>query len=265
MVYLRSSIGVRGRTALGRAHSDSFRGVLQNEYWPVYHTPFPHILKLRVFTESFYNCLDNAVRELVSRCLSERPDRNRLSRSIPGYDAYCAAVPPRSCFQIFFSNLWRELLSRPFGAPVTQQVSCYIHHHPAGSANGSVHNDLNPGPEAPNSGRGESQLLRAPLESQTVRTIAMIYYVGNEPWAPGYGGATGLYFGQNDAVDDPAKVVPPINNCLLVFECTPKSFHSFISNKVQPRNCIVLWLHRPRADAVLRWGEKAIVKWPSRL
>jgi hypothetical protein len=127
-----------------------------------------------------------------------------------------------------------------------------------------VHNDLNPGQEAANTGSGEPDLLRSPFEPLTVRAIAMIYYVGNAPWAPGDGGVTGLYFGPNDPVDRPAKVVPPINNSLLTFECTPKSFHSFISNRVHPRTCIVLWLHRHRADAILRWGEKTIIEWPSR-
>jgi hypothetical protein len=55
--------------------------------------------------------------------------------------------------------------------------------------------------------------------------------------------------------------VPPINNSMLLFECTPYSYHSFISNRRSVRNCLVMWLHRPKEEVTARWGETVIEKW----
>jgi len=94
---------------------------------------------------------------------------------------------------------------------------------------------------------------------ETIRAVAAIFYLDNPPWSPGDGGTTGLYRNASDPVDQPAAVVPPLNNSMLAFECTPFSYHGFVSNRRHPRNSVVLWLHRSRQDVVRRWGEHAIV------
>ena len=52
-----------------------------------------------------------------------------------------------------------------------------------------------------------------------------------------------------------------MNNSLVLFECTPFSWHGYLGNRAKPRNSVVMWLHRPKADVVARWGEPSIVRW----
>jgi Rps23 Pro-64 3,4-dihydroxylase Tpa1-like proline 4-hydroxylase len=96
---------------------------------------------------------------------------------------------------------------------------------------------------------------------ERVRAVAVLFYVGNEPWRPGDGGETGLYETADLPVDRPSVAVPPVNNRLLAFECTPTSFHSFISNRRSGRTSMIQWLHRSREEAVGRWGENSLVLW----
>ncbi len=88
----------------------------------------------------------------------------------------------------------------------------------------------------------------------------MIFYLAN-PVRGVVGGETGLYRAASDPIDRPADVVPPVNNSLVAFECTPTSFHGFMSNRNAVRNCLVMWLHREKTEAIRRWGESSIVYW----
>ena len=96
---------------------------------------------------------------------------------------------------------------------------------------------------------------------ETMRAIAILYYLNNPEWLPGDGGETGLYRAITDQVDQAVVSVPPINNTLVAFECSPYSFHAFRTNR-QPRNSLVMWLHREKAEALAQWGEGSIVPWP---
>jgi hypothetical protein len=69
---------------------------------------------------------------------------------------------------------------------------------------------------------------------------------------------TGLYSAADDDIEQPSAFAAPINNSLLVFECTPYSFHGFISNYTKPRNSIVMWLHQTRENAVYKWGDTIV-------
>jgi Rps23 Pro-64 3,4-dihydroxylase Tpa1-like proline 4-hydroxylase len=86
----------------------------------------------------------------------------------------------------------------------------------------------------------------------------MIYFLDNPNWQRGAGGETGLYAGAYDDVHDPAVAMPPINNSLLLFKCSPRSYHSFISNRQFERNSVIAWYHRPRAAVEAEHGGDAI-------
>jgi hypothetical protein len=136
-----------------------------------------------------------------------------------------------------------------------------------------VHNDLNPGwfidrprPDGINSAASTwcDYHHGEPCAAGTtpvcrIRAIAMLYFLNNGPWRPGHGGECGLY-ADRDASQPSAKV-GPVDNSILIFECTPWSFHRFLSNTAGPRDSVILWLHRKRELAVNRWGERSIVKW----
>jgi Rps23 Pro-64 3,4-dihydroxylase Tpa1-like proline 4-hydroxylase len=96
---------------------------------------------------------------------------------------------------------------------------------------------------------------------EAVRAVAVIYYLNNPQWQPGDGGETGLYRTVRDAIEHPVAVVPPLNNSLVAFECTPGSYHTFRSNVRHPRNSVVIWLHVEKSAAIARWGESALVRF----
>ncbi|MDT4982832.1 MAG: hypothetical protein QOF95_322, partial [Pseudonocardiales bacterium] len=94
-----------------------------------------------------------------------------------------------------------------------------------------------------------------------IRAVSLLFYVGNPDWVPGDGGETGLFANIDTAARGPRAAVPPVNNSLVMFECTPFSWHAFVSNVSNPRNSVVMWLHRRKDEAVARWGEQSIVYW----
>jgi hypothetical protein len=87
-----------------------------------------------------------------------------------------------------------------------------------------------------------------------VRAAALIYYLCNDYWKPKDGGHTALYAASRGDIEQSKESIPPTNNSLLFFECSPHSYHRFVTNPGRARNSIILWLHLPLAEAELRWG-----------
>lgn len=263
----------------GSEPTPHLEGVLLSRRWTKCLRPFPHVRAENVFERDWYDRLDTHFRGVLSAGLSETRDVRRLSRSMTGFDAYLLDLSPDSAgpFRIFMSGEWTELVSRVVGVKTNGDILCSFHHHETRSRNGRIHNDLNPGwfvshpkPSATvhvaqidlcnyRTGARANQML--PVR-ENVRAIAVLFYVSNQEWKPGDGGETGLYDSQTNSVDCPTSTVPPINNSLLAFECTPFSFHSFIRNRRHPRNSFIMWLHRPMSEAIMRWGHRNIAYWP---
>jgi len=251
--------------------------VLENRRWQCCTRPFPHFVARDVFTRQFYGELDAAYAGLMARGMSEDNDPSRFSRNISNYDAYSMAfdwgIP--SPFRIFLSREWHDILASLAGIPATGDVTGGFHHHRNGSKSGQIHNDLNPGwfvdsqyPGAVNLSRNDlceystGEMHREGYSvHESVRALAVLFFLHNPPWRESDGGETGLYEDASQPVDQPTKAVPPVNNTLFVFECRPNSFHSFIENRNGPRNSMIMWLHRPKSDVIQRWGSDAIVEW----
>lgn len=251
------------------ANSGRLDEVLQSRRWWRRCEPFPHVVAFDVLREPVYQELVQGFRELLG---------HDGGGYLPGHDIHGRTLTPDydGPLRLFASRPWHDVLARLLRVEATGHVNCGLHHHLVGSANGFPHNDLNPGWFPGDDGDDGIRLaepahcdytsgaLRSPSNHppvETIRAVAAIYYLDNPPWSPGDGGATGLYRNASDPVDQPAAVVPPLNNSLLAFECTPFSYHGFISNRRHPRNSVVLWLHRPKQDVVQRWGEHAIVRY----
>jgi hypothetical protein len=259
----------------------ALESLLENRRWLQRTDPFPHVVASNVFTSRLHADLTQQLRELLAKGLSEDCDPQRLSRNIAGYDAYAINLQTGQDgpFGLFLSSAWHDMLARIFDVNATGHVNCGLHHHPVGCSSGWVHNDLNPGWFAETGSNNGVKVAQHHLCNymsgkrhkpeisviETIRAVAMLYYFGNAPWRQGDGGSTGLYRSKDDPVDRPAAVVPPINNSLLAFECTPYSFHSYIRNWRSARTCVIMWLHRPKAEAVARWGQRKIVEWPKTL
>jgi Rps23 Pro-64 3,4-dihydroxylase Tpa1-like proline 4-hydroxylase len=93
-----------------------------------------------------------------------------------------------------------------------------------------------------------------------MRYVTLIYYLNNDAWYPEMGGETGIYSSRRQSVDAADKFISPENNTLLVFECSPHSWHSFRGTRVR-RNSITLWLHRDIAAAQNQWPNHEPVYW----
>src|SRR5262249_11184946 len=156
-----------------------------------------------------------------------------------------------------------DLLASLAGVEATTDVSAALHHHEPGSRDGIIHNDLNPGwfvsqprsdgitvadSTACNYQRGTAhEPGTTPVER--TRAVAMIFFLNNASWRPGDGGECALYASRDGNAAPDARVAP-INNSILAFECTPHSFHRFLSNRAGSRDSVILWLHREKQRAV---------------
>ncbi len=242
--------------------------VLDSRRWLRCSAPFPYVRAQNVFSEPFYSSLAGQYEDLIRG--------GHFGRGIPGYDvtAYTVTGKTNGPLALFRQRPWHDMLARLFGVNATGELNIALHHHAVGSLDGSPHNDLNPGWFADRP-RSDGILVHDAADGcdyrfgtdkpdfstvERVRAVAVIFYLAN-PVRGAAGGETGLYRAASDAVHKPADIVPPVNNSLIAFECTPTSFHGFISNRMVVRNCLVMWLHREKKEAIRRWGESSIVYW----
>ena len=247
--------------------------LLDNRRWIRREDPFPFITATNVFRPDFYAELDAEYRRLEH----EHPEA--FQRNMPGYDASGASLNnyQDGPLGIFLSRPWHDLLASVTGVPCNGDVSGSVHHHDVGGKSGWPHNDFNPGwfhgdpVTDPNEVRGADtygvnyrtgERAAGVSAHKSVRAVSLLFYLGNPDWEPGDGGETGLFRNLETARRGPWAAVPPINNSLVMFECTPYSFHAFVSNINKPRNSVVMWTHRDYADAAAQWGEHSVVDWP---
>lgn len=242
---------------------------LANRRWLLRSDPFPHVVARHVFRPEVYAGIEAGFRDLLDRVLG----RSYLE----DHDIHGTTVTAREAdrFGPLLTRGWHDMLTSIFDVQATGQVLCGLHHHKVGSNDSFPHNDLNLGWFGGEAAPGQIELSsphtvdyltgKALADGATpvaaVRAVAMIFYLANPPWSVGDGGVTGVYRKGSDPVHRPALRVPPVNNSLFAFECTPRSYHGFIGNRRHPRNSIVLWLHRPKEVVTARWGEGAIVPY----
>lgn len=230
--------------------------------------PFPHVYARDVFVPEFYRRLAD---ELV---------RVRREQSFgPVADNYGAIGAPLSGMRdgplaLFLSREWHDLIARVAGVSATGDVEGGIHHHPPNSPPGGPHNDLGPAwfPGAV-PGPGEIRTADPAVDIKTgargpgvvarenVRAVAVLFYLGNPGWQPGDGGETALFEHVGAGNPVASLLVPPLDNSLVLFECTPRSWHMFAGNNAAARNTVIMWLHRPKEYVVQRWGGDSIVPW----
>jgi hypothetical protein len=249
--------------------------LIQNRRWFKRASPFPHVLARDVFMPDFYRSLESEVQSYLGRGLKEHTALGHLSR-MDGYDAYGLALPHRTDLptSVFFSRFWREMIGSLFDIERTPYVFVGIHYHPPGSKSGFLHNDFNPTwfprtagdlAQVPDNSRCSYKSGEGPLppeeKVQVARGAAMIFFLGNSHWRLGKGGEVGLFSDADAMVDKPDSCVPPINNSLVIFECTPRSFHSFLSNSGAARTSIIMWIHRSLEEATHLYGTDQLEVW----
>lgn len=239
------------------SESISLDDVLTTRDLVVNQEPFPHIVADNVFKPEFYARIEQSFASVRGRGLSEEADASRFKPFLElkkkgkewEYDGYVYVPSPSkdAALASLYSLEWNLLFSRLFNQPTDWTTSVAFHHHPPGNRTGFIHNDYAPKlfstrnmlpnavihTEQPAPGGADASVFR------TMRVIALLIYLGNEPWQEGDGGGTGLYAGKGML---PAMVVEPRRNRLLAFQISPKSFHAFQENKTE-RNSITQWFH----------------------
>lgn len=257
---------------------EELKDILSTRYWMQRRRPFPHIVATNVFTTSFYRRLVASFQSILQRSFGAQASDPPPMYKMTGYDAFVMNLPAKcnSAFRVFLTRQWHDLVAAVAGVDATGEIDCSLHHHKRGSNSGQVHNDLNPGWFLSDPGpdgitvtdqarcsycHGSTSTTNL-VSVERVRAVALIFYLNNARWRQGDGGETCLYYSERDPIDQPAVRIPPINNSMLLFECTPFSYHAFGRNKAHPRNSLIMWLHRSKENVIARWGEKKIIGWP---
>jgi hypothetical protein len=250
--------------------------ILLNRAWLWRNYPFTHVVARNVFKHAYYQSLATWLRERLTYGLSELPALGQFSRSIPGYDAYGIGLSSATAgpAEVFLSAAWRDMMCGLFGIGRTPYMYAGAHLHAPGSRNGFIHNDFNPVwfPHAkdieiriPQPERCEYKTGAGPCRDsdkvQVVRGAVVIFFLLNDGWHCGDGGETGLYASPTSSVSEPAVRCPPENNSLLAFECSPFSFHAFMTNKRLPRTSIIVWVHRTLEEATEKYGKERLEHW----
>jgi hypothetical protein len=265
-------------TAPAQAKPAPLAQALAQRSWKFRTAPFAHFIATGVFKAEIYAAMAAQFQSFLDRGLSEEPATGKFARTIKGYDAYAISFSPAldGPLAVFISKEWHDMLARLVGIEATGDINGGFHHHEPGSASGRPHNDLNPGwfsdsPRADGINVSNYDICdyhtgqihkRGSKARETVRAAALLFYLNNPTWRPGDGGETGLYRDVGQAVDQPSESVPPLDNSVLLFECTPHSYHAFLQNRRSSRNSLIMWLHRAKAEVETRWGRNSIVYWP---
>jgi len=242
--------------------------------WLEYQRPFRHFRAFNVFTDDVYVALERNFLSLLSGECDARPG---FAKTDSRYDALMLGVQSSIAPLFFplFTREWHDLITHLVGVRATGYVDGGLHHHPIGSADGWIHNDLCQGwfPESnPTDGvvLSDHELCDyrtgEPLSAEVkplclVRSVALIFFLANCKWAPGAGGETGLYSTPYDEISQPDAVVEPENNSLVLFECSPHSYHCYLQNHYSERNSIVLWAHSTPEIAAMKYGRFCIQGW----
>ncbi|MFQ6397046.1 2OG-Fe(II) oxygenase [Nocardia sp. KC 131] len=232
--------------------------------------PFPHVYARDVFVPDFYQRLA----EEFERVSAQQP-----AVFTPVSDEYSATgvqlnALPKGPLALFLSREWHDLIAGVAGVATTGDVEASLHHNPPGSPTGWPHSDLSPAWFAgPPPGQDEVRTPDAAVDlktgarsstvtaRETVRAVAVLFYLANPGWKAGDGGETALYEHIAGVTPVPALTVPPLDNSMVLFECTPRSWHTFVGNNAAARNSVVMWLHRPMSDVLRRWGGERIAQW----
>jgi hypothetical protein len=230
-----------------------------------YRRPFRHFRGTNVLPPGRYEVTASKFREILAL-----PSNFRRSR-FKNYDAQIMPIEndlPAS-FPDLFSATAISFLHRVVGIPFQPRVVAAIHSSPPNSRSGWIHTDYLPVWFDDNAvSPGEVAFMTEMMCDYTgrptphfaprreyARAATMIYYLCNDDWSPADGGQTGLYPAERGELEQSSILIAPINNSCLIFECSPHSYHRFMTNPGRRRNSFILWLHLSAEDADRRWGK----------
>ncbi len=233
------------------------------EEWIERKLPFTHFYLQDFFASHFYN-------QLSIDFHSRTQQKSSTQQNLEIFDLDTVLVDSL-CF--FSSSEWMKFIASKFDLPLTNYINIGLHRHAINSPTGWIHNDLNPGWFISN--KQSEPILPSPIcnykngnttnenisKIKVVRSIAIIIYLNNPQPSEMDGGETGLFANPYNNPNQPNVKIPAENNSILIFPCSPNSFHTFITNKNFVRNSIIMWFHSPIGWAVTKWGKQSIIEW----
>jgi len=237
--------------------------------WTQHTRPFLHYRASDLLAEDEYARLARYFVKLLRSFEQDNDSKTRFVRSSARYDARVLGVNEDLASELapFFSATWIDNIYSLFGYDNIRYVDGALHSSLPGSRTGWIHTDLCsawfvdeqttstltfPNRSACDYFTGVSKGGSVPV-IELKRAAAMIYYLCNDGWEPGDGGETALYDCPFEGTFSPPFLVQPRNNSLLLFECSPHSYHRFISNTRNTRNSIILWIHGTPREISARW------------
>ncbi len=235
--------------------------------WWEFRSPFRHWRASSVLDPEIYDAVSAKFRLIVEQTQGRGP--LRMSASTGNYDAQILALNAdlAGWFSPFLEAAWIKSLHRFLRIPETHRIDAALHSSPPGSRTGWIHTDLcsawfdeaSCGDELSFANRAACDYFTGKTHTESarpkeyVRAATMIYYLCNEGWSERDGGETGLYGAAKLHDRTIVSRVPPVDNTLLLFECSPHSYHRFLTNPGRRRNSIILWLHTTVDAAEARW------------
>lgn len=217
--------------------------------------PFPHIYARDIFVADFYQRLVDD----YARVRAERSDRFRPVTGQGDPTALGLSELRDGPLALFATREWHDLIAGVTGVTATGDIDGSVRHHAPGSPAGTPDNGLASALFAePVPGPGEVRLPDAGAGTrETVRAVAVLFHLGNPDWRTGDGGEIGLRADRGDSTR-PTLTIPPLDNSMVVFECTPRSWHNFAGGNTTDRGSVVMWLHQPRHEARRRRGAERV-------
>jgi len=227
-----------------------------------FEKPFPVLIADEFFEKKIYRSLMTEFDNVLARGLwegaSNRPEKvfwrsSTYSSRVARYDdmfTYHAKPELNALQKSFFSREFFLWIRKAFPIPVMPDFSCAFHHHVAGSKSGVPHTDFTieawrPLPLQDHLSQCDFNISPTSLSHGKVkigaRAIALIYYLNNPKWSPSMGGETFIF--NSEKPSDIALKIAPLDNRLLAFEISPRSWHSFRRNIRSDRSSIVLFLY----------------------
>jgi hypothetical protein len=246
-------------------------GLWARAQWRDCSLPFRHFTASNVFDAATFDALSRQFTAILETTAGRREGRYKLRPAGGNNDCLILGLTEKlaAAFSPLFTEPWLRSLAELLDLQFLPRVEGALHSNPTGSRTGWIHTDCcsawfdesngDPGKlMLPPRSRcdyftGKPKVAEA-KPAEYIRAATMIFYLCNEGWEPGDGGETGLYSADRETEDTITKLIPPSNNSAFLFECSPHSYHRFITNPGRPRNSIILWLHSKVEDAAARWG-----------
>lgn len=240
--------------------------------WQESLLPFRHFSANDVFDAPTYQRLGERFSQILDTTVGLREGRYKMRPSQGTNDGLVLGLTDHLAadFAPLFTETWLRSLATLLDLDFLPRIEGALHSNPQGSRTGWIHTDCCSAWFDESSGKPD-QLMLPPRgrcsyftgqpkvaearPAEYIRAATMIFYLCNDGWETGNGGETAVYSQDCETPDTLVKLIEPRNNSLFLFECSPHSYHRFITNPGQRRNSIILWLHSSVDDAQTRWGD----------